>query len=194
MYSSVLRYDRFFETRERLYVRTLEWNRAEFFCDRNVIIWARHDDEREGGRIQPRIRASQWSRPNCSRAKARWNSTTFHSEAEAARFEWSYPPIGRIHSDVTALIVPRTPHHVAHRTSLSPFLPLSLSLAPFHLPFFLQPRNFFLIPLILLSLSLSPSLSLLFPLGRKLLRRGLLRLGWDARDSSSNLPYVWPNA
>lgn len=146
--------DRFFEACEKLDVRTLEWNRA-VFCDRNVIsdkLYMTSVKER----IQPRIRASQWSRPNCSRAKARWNSTTFHSEAEAARFEWSYPAIGRIHSDVTALIVPRTPHHVAHRTFLSPFFPLSLSLAPFHLPFFLQPRNFFSS---LSSLSLSLSLS-----------------------------------
>jgi len=45
---------------------------------------------------------------------------------EAGGFEWSGSAIGRVDGDddVTALIVPRMPHHVAPRRSpVSPFLP-----------------------------------------------------------------------
>jgi len=55
-------------------------------------------------------------------------------DPEASGFEWSKPAIGRADGDddVTALIVPRMPHHVAPRRSPSPslslFIPLSDSL------------------------------------------------------------------
>ena len=142
---TALRYDRFLETRQSLVLRVTERS-STIFCDEiNLSDERKREAKYRRERVQPRIRASQWSRPNCSRAKARWNSTTFHSEAEAARFEWSCLAIGWPDSDVTALIVPRTPHHVAHRRFLSPSFsssPLRLSLS---LPLF------------------SPSLFLFFP-------------------------------
>lgn len=49
---------------------------------------------RRAERVQPLEFASQWSRPNCSRAKVRWNSSSFYLDPEAGRFEWSRPAIG----------------------------------------------------------------------------------------------------
>lgn len=178
--------DRFFEACEKLDVRTLEWNRA-VFCDRNVIsdkVWRawRSGSSLEFARLSDRGRTAVGLKPDGTR-----------------RLSTRRPRLPGLNGAIPRLVgyTVTSPHWLsrARRTTwpIEHFsLPSSLSPSP-SLPFIFL----FSSSLAIFSHPSHPSLSLpfslLFPLGRKLLRRGLL-CQWDARDSSSNLSYVWPNA